>query len=57
MSKKKFLSVCYMLNYQENKNDDGKVDYVNKVSISQDVDIATNIRSITCLDRTILLCN
>ena len=57
MSKKKFLSVCYMINCQENKNDDGKVDYVNKVSINQDVGIETNIQSMKCLDRTILLCN
>ena len=46
-----------MINCQENKNDDGKLDYVNKVSINQNVGIETNVQSMKCLDRTILLCN
>ena len=57
MSKKKFFSACYMINYQENENNNGKIDFVNKVSIDQVVGIETNIQSITCLGQTILLCN
>ena len=46
MSKKKVLSVCYMINYKENKNNDGKIDFINKVSIDQDVVLETNIQGI-----------
>ena len=41
----------------ENKNDNGKIDHINKTYIDQDVDIETNIEHIACLDKTMSLCN
>ena len=35
-----------MINYKENKNNDGKIDFINKVSIDQDVVLETNIQGI-----------
>ena len=59
MSKKQ---VClyqwdYMINCNENENDNGKRDNTNKTYIDQDLDIETNIYSIACLGKTISLCN
>ena len=36
-----------MINYQENKNIDGKIDFISKVSIDQDEVIETNIQGIS----------
>ena len=46
-----------MINCNENKNDNGKIDQINKTYIDQDVDIETNIEHIACLDKTMSLCN
>ena len=59
MSKKQ---VClyqwdYMINCNENENDNCKIDHINKTNIDQDVDIETNIENIACLCKTMSLCN
>ena len=59
MSKKQ---VClyhwdYMINCNENQNDNGKKGHINKTYIDQDVDIETNIENIACLGMAMLLCN
>ena len=36
-----------MINYKENKNNDRKIDFINKVSIDQDEVIETNIQGIS----------
>ena len=46
-----------MLNFNENENDNVKIDRINKTYIDQDVDIETNIENIASLDKTISLCN
>ena len=56
MSKKQ---VClhqwdYMI---KNENYNGKIDYINKTYMDQNVDIETNIENIARLGKTISLCN
>ena len=46
-----------MLNYNENENDNMKIDRINKTYIDQNVDAETNIENIACLSKTIYLCN
>ena len=46
----------YMINCNENENDDGKIDYIKKIYIDQDQDIEANIENITCLGKTMSLC-
>ena len=46
-----------MINCNENENDNGKTDHINKTYIDQDVEIETNIENIACLSKTISLCN
>ena len=38
-----------MINCNENGNDNGKVDHINKTYIDQDVDIGTSTENIACL--------
>ena len=47
----------YMINCNENENDNGKVDHINKTNIDQNVDIETNIENIAYLGKTMSLCN
>ena len=59
MSKKQ---VClyhwdYMINCNENQNDNGKKGHINKTYIDQDVDIETNIENIACLGMAMFLRN
>ena len=44
-----------MINCNENKNDNGKIDHMNKTYIDQDVDIETNIENTVCLRKTVSL--
>ena len=46
-----------MINCNENENDNGNIDHINKKYIDQNVDIETNIENITCLDKIMSLCN
>ena len=46
-----------MINCNENENDNGKIDYINKTYIDQDVYKETNIECIACLGKTLPLCN
>ena len=46
-----------MINCNENENDNGKIDYINKIYIDQDLDIEANIENVTCLGRKMSLCN
>ena len=43
-----------MINSNENENDNGKIDHINK---TYDVDIETNTENIACLGKTLSLCN
>ena len=43
MSKKQVVLCDYMINGNENKNDTGTVDHINKTYIDQDVDIKINM--------------
>ena len=43
-----------MINCNENENDSGNIDHINKKYIDQNVDIETNI---TCLDKIMSLCS
>ena len=45
-----------MINCNENENDNGKIDHINKTNIDPDVDIEINIENIACLGR-MSLCN
>ena len=45
----------YMINCNENKNDNGKIDHMNKTYIDQDVDIETNMENTVCLSKTVSL--
>ena len=45
----------YMINCNENKNNNSKTDNMNKTSIDQDVDIETNIENTVCLSKTVSL--
>ena len=47
----------YMINWNKNESDNGKIDQINKTYIDQDVDIETNIENIACLGKTTSLCN
>ena len=51
--------VClYQSDYMiKNENYNGKIDYINKTYIDQNVDIETNIENIARLGKTISLCN
>ena len=44
-----------MINCNENENDNGKIDHINKTD--KDVDIETNIENIASLTKTMSLCN
>ena len=59
MSKKQvFLCQCsYMINCNENENDNEKTDHMNKTSIDQNVDIVINIQNKLCLGKRMPLCN
>ena len=46
-----------MITCNENENDNGKKDNINKTYIDQDVDIETNIENIACLGNAMFLCN
>ena len=46
-----------MINCNQNENNNGKLDHVNKTNIDQDVDIETNIENIACLGKTMFLRN
>ena len=48
-----------MINCNENENDNGKIDHINKTYMDQDLDIETNIENIAsvCLGKIICLCN
>ena len=41
----------------KNENYNGKIDYINKTYIDQNVDIETNIENIARLGKTTSLCN
>ena len=47
----------YMINCNENENDNGNIDHINKKYRDQNVDIETNIENIMCLDKTMSLFN
>ena len=44
-----------MINCNENENDNGKLDHINKTY--KVVDIEANIENIECLSKTMSLCN
>ena len=46
-----------MINSNENENDNGKRDLINKTLIDLDVDVKTNVQNIACLGKTMSLCN
>ena len=46
-----------MINCNENVNDNGTVDHINKTHRDQDIDIETKIENIACLGKTMSLCN
>ena len=46
-----------MINFNENENDNSKIDDINKKYIDQDVDIETNKENTACLGKTMSLCN
>ena len=46
-----------MINCNENENDNGKIDHINKTYIDQDLDIEINIKNIAYFRNTISLCN
>ena len=46
-----------MINCNENENDHGKIDHINKKYTDQDVDIETNKENIACLGKTMSLYN
>ena len=46
----------YMISCNENENDNGKIDHINKTKIDLDVDIETNIPNIVYLGKAIPLC-
>ena len=59
MSKKQVF-LChwgYMINCNENENDNEKTDHINKTWIDQDIDILTNMQNIACLGKRMPLCN
>ena len=43
----------YMINCNENKNDNGTIDHINKTYVDQDVDIETSIENLACLGKTL----
>ena len=45
----------YMINCNENKNDNGIIDHINKTYIDQDVEKETNIENLPCLVKTMPL--
>ena len=47
----------YIMNCNENENDNVKADRINKTWIDQDLDIKTNMQNIACLGKTMPLCN
>ena len=47
----------YIINCNESKNDNDKVDHINKTNIDQDVDIKANIKNIACFEKAMSLCN
>ena len=46
-----------MINCNENENDNGKIDQINKTYIDLDVGVETNIENMACLGKTMSLCN
>ena len=46
-----------MINCNENVNDNGKMNHINKTQIDPEVDIETNVQNIACLGKTMSLCN
>ena len=47
----------HIFNCNENKNDNRKVDHVNKNYIDLEVDIEINTQNTLCLGKTVPLCN
>ena len=45
-----------MINFNENENDTGKIDLVNRTQIGLDVDVETDIQDIACPRKTMPLC-
>ena len=46
-----------MINCNENENDNGTTDHINKTYIDQDVDTETTIENVACLGKTMSPCN
>ena len=46
-----------MMKCNENSNDNGKIDHIDKKYIDQDVDMETNIEKLACLGKTMSLCS
>ena len=46
-----------MVNCNENENDKGKINHINKTNKGQDVYMETNVENIACLIKTMSLCN
>ena len=46
-----------MINCNENGNDNGKIDHINKTWIDLEEDIETNVQNIAWLSKTTSLCN
>ena len=46
-----------MIHCNENENDNGKIDHINKTYIDQGLDIDTNIVNIACFGKTMSLCS
>ena len=46
-----------MISCNENENDNGIIDQINKTEIDLDSDIETNAKNIACLGKTMSLCN
>ena len=45
-----------MINCNENINDTGTTDHINKTYIDQNIDIETNIKKLACIGKTVSLC-
>ena len=46
-----------MINYDENQNDNGKINRISKTLLDLDLHIETSIQNIACLGKTMSLCN
>ena len=46
-----------MINCNENENNNGEIDCINKTYIDQDLYMETNIENTACLCKTMSLCN